>query len=163
MGRRPSPRATARKGLTPSAQSSPPKEGRNPGRTAACQPKSEQMPKEETQARNNRRRGCDHRPRRHNGATETPQEPNTQEQQEGPQTCDQTTPPQEQVKDNRHMKRRTNHEGQPRLQTSQRTGAVDTAGQKCTPLRQGKASREPHSPHRSREPQEETTEQQTKP
>ena len=30
------------------------------------------------------------------------------------------------------MKKRTNHEGQPRLQTSQRTGAVDTAGQKCT-------------------------------
>ena len=30
------------------------------------------------------------------------------------------------------MKRRTNHEGQPRLQTPQRTGAVDTAGQKCT-------------------------------
>ena len=30
------------------------------------------------------------------------------------------------------MKRRTNHEGQPRLQTSQRTGAVDIAGQKCT-------------------------------
>ena len=30
------------------------------------------------------------------------------------------------------MKRRTNHEGQPRLQTSQRTGAVDTTGQKCT-------------------------------
>ena len=38
-------------------------------------------------------------PRRQNSVTETPQEPNTQEQQEGPQTCDQTTPPQEQVKD----------------------------------------------------------------
>ena len=30
------------------------------------------------------------------------------------------------------MKRRTNHEGQPRLQTSQLTDAVDTAGQKLT-------------------------------
>ena len=30
------------------------------------------------------------------------------------------------------MKRRTNHKGQPRLQTSQRTGAVDPAGQKRT-------------------------------
>ena len=30
------------------------------------------------------------------------------------------------------MKTRINHEGQPRLQTSQRTGAVDTAGQKRT-------------------------------
>ena len=41
-------------------------------------------------------------------------------------------PLQEQVKDNRDMKRRTNHKGQPRLQTPQRTGAVDTAGQKRT-------------------------------
>ena len=30
------------------------------------------------------------------------------------------------------MRRRTNHEGQPKLQTPQRTGAVDTAGQKRT-------------------------------
>ena len=30
------------------------------------------------------------------------------------------------------MKRRTNHEGQPRLQTSQRIGSVDTAGQRRT-------------------------------
>ena len=82
--------------------------------------------------RNNRRRGCDHKPRRQNGATETPQEPNTQKQQEGPQTWDQPIPLQEQVKDNRDRKRRNNYEGQPRLQTSQRTGAIDTAGQKRT-------------------------------
>ena len=37
--------------------------------------------------------------------TETPEEPNTQELQVGPQTCDQTTPTQEQVKDKqRHEK-----------------------------------------------------------
>ena len=39
------------------------KEGRNQDRTAAFQPEPEQMPKEETQARNNRRRGRDNRPR----------------------------------------------------------------------------------------------------
>ena len=55
-------------------------------------------------------------PRRQNSAIETPQEPNTPEQQEGPQTCDQTTPPQEQVKD----QQRPEKEDQPR-------GAVETA------------------------------------
>ena len=129
--------------------------------TAARQPKSKQTPKEETQARNNRRRGCDHRARQHNGATETPREPNTQEQQEGPQTCDQTTPLQEQVKDNTDKKRRTNHEGQPRLQTSQRTGAVDTTGQKCTHPTARKSKQGTAQPHRSQEPQE-MTEQQNK-
>ena len=72
-------------------ESSPRKEGRNPDRTAAYQPKSGQTPKAETQARNNRRRGRDIRPRRQNGATETPPELHTQEQQEVPQTCDQPT------------------------------------------------------------------------
>ena len=38
-------------------------------------------------------------PRRQNGATENLQELNTQEQQEGPQICEQPTPQQEQVKD----------------------------------------------------------------
>ena len=43
--------------------------------------------------------------RRQNGATEAPEEPKTQELQVGPQTCDQTTPTQEQVKDKqRHEK-----------------------------------------------------------
>ena len=70
---------------------SPRKEGRNPSRTAAYQPKSEQTPKAETQARDNRRRGCDNRPRRQNSATETPPELHPQEQQEVPQTCDQPT------------------------------------------------------------------------
>ena len=36
----------------------PPKEGRNSGRPTAYQPKSEPTPKEETQARNTRRREC---------------------------------------------------------------------------------------------------------
>ena len=39
----------------------PPKEGRNPGRTAAYQPKSEQTPKEENPGEKNRMRGCDQR------------------------------------------------------------------------------------------------------
>ena len=73
----------------------PPKEGR----TAAYQPKSEQTPKEENPGEKNRRRGCDQRLRRQNGATETPEEPNTQELQVRPQTCDQITLTQEQVKD----------------------------------------------------------------
>ena len=42
----------------------PPKEGRNPGRTAAYQPKPEQTPKEENPDEKNIRRGCDQRLRR---------------------------------------------------------------------------------------------------
>ena len=51
----------------------------------------QQTPKEETQRGTREGRGCDQKPRRQNGTTETPEEPNTQELQVGPQTCDQTT------------------------------------------------------------------------
>ena len=62
-------------------------------RTAALKPKPEQTPKEETQARNNRRIGCDKRPRGQNSAAEIPRELNPQEQQEGTKDSDQTTCP----------------------------------------------------------------------
>ena len=65
---------------------------------------------------------------RRNRASE---ESKTQESQEEPQTCDQATTTPEKVKDNRHRKRMTNHEGQPRP-PSQPTNAWDTAGQKHT-------------------------------
>ena len=130
----------------------PPKRRQEPRQDRSLPTQVRTNAKGRNPARNNRRRGCDHRPSRHNGATETPQEPNTPEQQEGPQTWDQTIPPQEQVKDNRDMKRRTNHEGQSRLQTSQRTGAVDTAGQKRTHPKARESKQGTSQPHRSREP-----------
>ena len=61
------------------------KGGRIQDRTSAFKPKPEPTPKEEIQARNNRRE--------QNAAAETPMELNPQEQQEVPKDCDQTTCP----------------------------------------------------------------------
>ena len=79
-------------------ESSPPKEGRNPGRTAAYQPKSNKLQRKKPSEAQEKEEGAT-KSQGVRTAQQTPEEPNTQELQVGPQTCDQTTPTQEQMKD----------------------------------------------------------------
>ena len=100
----------------------PPKEGRNRGTDAAYQPKSEQTLKEENHG--DKRRWCGQRLRRQKS-------PKPRSRRRGHKPVTKPPQPQKRWRTNRHRKKMTNHEGQPRP-PSQPTNAGDTVGQKHT-------------------------------